>query len=265
MGALIQPRGLVIAGVTIGSLAVRAINEGLADFYNRAAIRGDDQMVPYAQGQIPRRRWVDRTRKLVPIQVDGRYTLSDALHADPVEGLQTNLDVLNRTWRPRHDIRSGTSELAYHLADGTVREGRCHILDLAGRPVSDSLWHGVVDLSIPTGVLFGEEITQTLTVGANTVNNPGTAEAFDMVFEFTDAARLENTSWSAVELYLDYTGTTPVTVNTGSHNAIYADTTSAMNEIDYDGHERMFVLEPGDNTVVVTGSAVDLTFSPPYL
>lgn len=266
MGAVIHDRWVRINDIALAQAGVYA--KDLSDMDKRAAIRGDDQLAPYHQGQIPRRRWVDRTRKLIPVRIDGMYDLDDVVQAeaDYLSTIRDTLDVLNAAFRPRHDTRAGTSPIEYHLADGSVREGRCHVLDFAGSYVNGSrFWDGVVDFSIPTGVLLGEDpVTQTLTVGSNAVTNPGTAEAFDMVLEFTDAARLENTSWGD-DLWLDYTGDQALTIDTETSNARYADDTSAVNEVDNDGHERLFALAPGANTIVVTGSAVDLTFYPPYL
>lgn len=239
----------------------------LSAFYMSAARRGGDRKVAYREGVRGKRRRVDVTRKNVPIEISGLIDLDGNPTADVRLTLRATVDRLNQLFRPRAR-GDGTVDLRYHCIDGTIRGADVHIEDWGVSLTKGAdLAKGFVELSIPSGVLYDETaVVETWTTsGTKTTINPGSAEQFASVITMAGAQKISNTTFGT-EMFVDYTGTRPVSIDTGERTANYTDGAleSAMSEVVI--NKNRFVLLPGSNSLeLTTGADVTLTHYPPYL
>ena len=253
-----------VGGIDLDGPAFYTTN--LDDFYGFPALRGTDDTVAFRPGRRPRRRMIDATRKVVPMQIVGRVTPAGAVNSDPVEGLRANIDTLVKAFRPRQ--ANAALVLRYHAPDGTVRSADAIVLDFkpANQRADAVICNAVLDLEIPGGVLYSEdEVTETLTTsGAHVVNHPGTADQFASTITFAGANKITNADFGGA--YLEYTGSTAITVDTFNKRAWYdLDDSDASAEIAWGNSPFWLPLAPGDNDLTLTtGADVSLSFFPAY-
>lgn len=256
----------------------------LSGLWDAPAVRGEDRLVPYHEGVLPLRRWIDMKRAQLPLIVYGDLDHEDAPHVDARAGLLENLDYLKqRVLRPNQSATiTGTRNLKHHLPDGSVREADAIILP-PWQPVTvgPHTLRGVLDVLIPGGVMRSGTATNVTSASipagtptAFTVPNPGTADQYDVVIELTGSATqvtLEATTWDPNgDTYLEFNGSlgTLTTIDTGEFTAV-RDGVGVIGLIDHSGHERWLPLVPGDNTITITavgGNVVaEFTHFAPYL
>jgi hypothetical protein len=120
-----------------------------------------------------------------------------------------------------------------------------------------------VDLLFADPIWYGAALTPSV-AGTDTVNNPGTVDATNLVLTFTGGAnyRLTNQTTDPDRwVQVDDSGTIIVDVRAGTATKAGANIIGKLSK--YGGREFM-ALVPGDNTMVLTGGgSVQIAFSTP--
>jgi hypothetical protein len=183
-----------------------------------AEYRGNDIVVPYAQGVRPGRRTIPERRIVVPMVVTGDLDADGVAHATTREGLRANLDALALVFRP------GSGTLDVLMPDGSTRRATAHVLTgLQTVPAGAGALRAVVELLIPEGV-FRSTVATTATsasvsaggTGAVNVSNPGTAEQNATTYTMSGTA----TKVLLTNLTHPETPTLEVTANLATGNVV---------------------------------------------
>lgn len=113
---------------------------------------------------------------------------------------------------------------------------------------------------------YGEEVTDTLTVGVNTVTNEGLAPTERWTAEF-QVGSVNQTFVHEMGVGLDLTGTTITGSPYVADARWYTLTQTSMNDVFGDLSETsdFFPLLPGDNDITVAGDDVEFTYRPAWL
>jgi hypothetical protein len=145
------PEYLVIDGVCLSTPAWEC--DQLDDLIASPETRGDDILVPFADGVRPQPRRPTVTKATVSIQVVGDLKPDGTAHASPREGLRLNIEAL--AWLATRDgvDAAGTRLAELHLA-GATRSGRVHVLRARFARKSAIYATGQLELSIPAGALL---------------------------------------------------------------------------------------------------------------
>jgi hypothetical protein len=104
-------------GVPLSTPAWEALD--LSPAYDAAPLRGEDRLIPEAQGRRALHQIVDELSFVIPLAVWGFKDWDDNEYADPMMGLLTNLEFLKAnvfapnpsapyTWAVRHFRRDGS-------------------------------------------------------------------------------------------------------------------------------------------------------------
>jgi len=265
---------LEINGVPLATPAWEA--EDLSGLYDSPAVRGEDVAVPYHEGQTPLRRINDAKRVQIPVHVFGDLDHEGATHADPLVGLQANMDYLKQALRPRQNATvAGTWPIRHILPDESTRVGDGHVIPPFQPVYLGEMFKLIVDLLIPAGVL---RAVDPIVVSGSTplvVPNPGTADQYNLVLELTGSAtsvRIFNDTWdTSGNTYLEFLGGfgTGVVIDTGAWTAV-RDEVSVVGLLEHAGHERWLPLLAGvDNSLRIEpegGTAtLEVTHYPAYL
>lgn len=260
---------LEIDGLSLATYGWEALD--ISDLYSSANYRGADSFVPFLDGQIARRRWIDAKRVSIQMIVHGNVDENGVAYASSLTGLRTNLDTLYKKVRPRQNSGSGTVLLRHHLDDGTIREADAIPVGFQVGWEGPHHAKGTIDLLIPGGVL--KDTTDTIAgptafsaAGDLTVSNPGNTDQFDMTIDLSGTAtsvKLISRTWDATdETWLNYGGAVSGGIEIDTKNfTVLEGTTSRIGNFTHSGHERWLPLLPGNNTIRVqpTGGNVTVT------
>lgn len=242
-------------------------------------LRGEDLPVPYADGALPVRRWVDSQIKQLPFVVFGFKDKDGVVFADQQQGLQANLDELQQALvTPVHWTDAGTKPLRLHLPDGSIRAGDCQVQGIEVPIEGPAAALGTLDVYIPAAVLRDEAATEESSAlvadgvpDTFTIPNPGNANQFEVVITLTGTAssqvRLTNQTWDPTDgTFLEFNGDLgvgDVVIDTAKWSALRAGV-NVIDLVEHSGHERLFPLKRGvTNTIKVepTGGNVTVTIS----
>lgn len=114
--------------------------------------RGSDIIIPGSAGTLPQKRRRTVTLRAIPIQITGEKDQNDADNADPLAGLEANIDYLMAQWVAPTGATDGTRTLVWHRRNGTTKTAKVHVL---GMPLTDEggyMVSGVLKLSFPLAV-----------------------------------------------------------------------------------------------------------------
>lgn len=115
--------------------------------------RGDDRLVPGANGVLALRRRNTVTRHGLQLLVSGTHDRTGASVADRLEGLQANLDYLRANVVEPTGTGDGTRSAVLTMPDGTTRTEPVHVTGIEfGDLNQDGSWlRAVLTISIPSG------------------------------------------------------------------------------------------------------------------
>lgn len=252
--------------VEIGGLALATPAWQITDLsglYASGAVRGDGHVIPFHDGRQSYRTRVDAKSVLLPIQVFGHADPDGVAYADRRVGLAANLDQLKRVLRPVGQPGAGTRTLRHHLPDGTsIRSAGCQVNELTLGPAGPYSYTGVLDLTIPGGLLRDETVTTVTSAsiaagatGTLNVPNAGTADQYETVITLTGTAtvtRIRSTTWDPTGgTWLEFGGTpnAGVVIDTGLWTAVRGGV-SVIGLVSHSGHERWLPLSAGATNVL---------------
>lgn len=126
----------------------------LSPLWDVAGLRGEDRVVPFAEGALPLRRFRDEMRCQIPLTVYGDVDQDGTPQSDARIGLMENLDYLRVNILTPNTVGDGTWELTLHMPDGSTRTADCFVLPpFQMSIISPSCVRGVLDILIPQGFL----------------------------------------------------------------------------------------------------------------
>ena len=142
---------LTIGGIAMNGPAWKVMN--LHVLQQPADQRGDDRLIPGANGVLPLRRRATVTRHGLQLLISGTHDRTGAAAADRFEGLQVNVDYLLANVVVPTGATDGTRSAVLTRPDGTTRTEPVHVLGLELGDLSlDGAWlRAVLTISIPSG------------------------------------------------------------------------------------------------------------------
>lgn len=254
--------------VEIGGLVLATPAWECVDFsalYDAPPVRGDDVVVPYHEGALSFRRIVGPRRVVLPMVVYGDYDRDGLAYDDARAGLRTNLDALKREVARPVQYGDGTKLLRHVFGDGEVRQAPCQVMaPLQVGPLSPISVRCTIDVLIPGGVLRSPDLVSVTSdavaagaTGELVVLNPGTADQFETVLTLTGTATevvIRNLTWdSSGDTFLDFSASIAddVVIDTGAWTVLSGGS-SALLELEHQGHERWLPLLPGPNVLEIS-------------
>lgn len=138
---------LEIASTPLATPAWRILD--LTPLWSSAAVRGDDRVLPHADGVRPERRRVTVTQVALPMVIWGDKNRENTPYGDIRVGLLTNIEALH-TAIVVPTTGDGTRAATWHQATGTATAD-VHVLGLAVRALSPRSVRATLQLSIPQG------------------------------------------------------------------------------------------------------------------
>lgn len=129
----------------------------LSPLWDAAGLRGEDRVIPFSDGALPLRRFIDEMRVQVPITVYGDFDSDGNANSDGRIGLMENIQEITNYIGIPNDSGDGTWELILHMPDGSTRVADCFVVPpFQWTPVSPIVVRGVLDIIIPQGFLISE-------------------------------------------------------------------------------------------------------------
>lgn len=122
-----------------------------------------------------------------------------------------------------------------------------------------------MDLLFADPIWYGTEVTETVS-GTTVVNNPGQVDATNIILEFSGGSnyRLTNESTDPEDVWVQIDDSGSIVIDVRLGTAVKGGTTNVIGLLSHDGARPFMRLQPGDNTLTLTGGgSVDITFSPP--
>lgn len=148
---------LEVNSVPLDTLGWRVVTSGYDDLHNTPGLRGEDVILPNAQGVRPYPRVIDTTVVSIPVLIIGDCDQDGTPYDDPEVGLLTNTDYLrdNLGLPPDADPDRGTVTVTFYRPDPLPDlTGDAIFLGLLGWGrvgTGEALAH--VDLLLTAGVL----------------------------------------------------------------------------------------------------------------
>jgi hypothetical protein len=240
----------------------------LSELNDGPGVRGEDYVVPQLRGALPRQRTTDSRTVNIPIVIFGDKSSTGAVHANPREGLLTNINELKTAIRPhRRTIQIGTPTrtLTWYRPGGNVFT-QVHISpELSLDYINPTTARAVLTITIPSGILisstnttinqyvdnsetFSFNVLGSAEVVNSTINIPGAANSIS-IYSATTGFGLE----------YDLPVTTGLQIFTGGFTALDGATNVSGNVVTT-GTNLWMPLMPGTNTWTVTrdGAATQL-------
>jgi hypothetical protein len=142
---------LTIGGVSMNTPAWKVLN--LHVLWAPAAQRGQDRIVPGANGVRKFQRRATVTEHDLQLLVVGSHTRTGSVNADLFEGLQANVDYLISNVVNPTGTTDGTRSAVLTMPDGTTRTEPVHV---TGMQFGDTAGNGahmraVLSISVPSG------------------------------------------------------------------------------------------------------------------
>jgi len=126
----------------------------LSPLWGIGGLRGEDRVIPFADGKSPLRRVRDDWREVVPIVIYGDFDQNNVAQSNTRTGLQANIDYLRDNILTPNTTDPGTWTLKLHMPDSTIRTAECFVLPpMQLVPLSPMAVRGVLDILIPAGKL----------------------------------------------------------------------------------------------------------------
>jgi hypothetical protein len=115
--------------------------------------RGEDRLIPGANGVLALRRRNTVTRHGLQLLISGTHDRTGASVADRLEGLQANIDYLRTNVVEPTGSGDGTRSAVLTMPDGSARTEPVHVIGLEFGDLSlDGSWlRAVLTISIPSG------------------------------------------------------------------------------------------------------------------
>lgn len=146
---IVRPEWFTLDG--IASATPGWEHENLLPFREENDKRGSDIIIPRSgDGVLPQPRRPTVSLKAIKMRITGEKDQNDADYADPLAGLETNIDYLMAQWVASPGTADGTRTLVWHRRNGTTKTRPAHVL---GMPLTDEggyMVSGVLKLSFPT-------------------------------------------------------------------------------------------------------------------
>ena len=128
----------------------------LSPLWDIPGVRGEDRIIPYAEGRDAHRRIYDALIVSLPMAIFGDFNWEGVAQADARLGLWNNIEHLKANVLDPDIVAAdpGTKLIELHAPGGTVRTGQCHVIgQLAPAPIGPGAIRAVLDVTIPLGVL----------------------------------------------------------------------------------------------------------------
>jgi hypothetical protein len=240
----------------------------LSELNDGPGVRGEDFVVPQIRGSLARQRTTDARTVNIPIVIFGDKSSTGAVHANPRQGLLTNIDELKTAIRPLRrtpQVGGFTRTLTWIRPGGNVFTPVHVSTELNLQYISPTTARGVLSITLIAGVFISS--TQT-TINQYVDNSEtfsfnvlGSAEVVNSTINIPGAA-------NSVSIYSATTGfgieydlpvTTGLTILTGGFYAADG-MTDVSGNITTSGTNLWMPLMPGTNTWTVTrdGAATQL-------
>lgn len=228
------------------------------------AMRGTDVTVGGAPGARVRTRWPDATGILLEGRIKG------ASAAD----WRAIVQQLQALFRPR----GGPGALVVTLEDATVLSANVRALSLLvgprvgmGSPVSVEM--EAVDPPYWLGATIEDDVALAASPADFVLAHPGTEQGSYGVWTFTGPITNPRVTNEDNGVYFEWLGTVgageTLVIDTEAYTAVL-EGDNVIGSIRHSGARQWMVIEPGDNNISITGSAlgagsVHYAFKPPYL
>lgn len=141
---------LTINSIPLMSPAWRVVN--MQVLQSGAALRGSDVVIPGVAGVKARRRRQTATEYMLEMRIFGDVNVSNAVYANAVQGVVSNINYLRYYVVDPPGTGDGTRSATLTLATGATSTKDVHV---TGFQVGDSIGWGKVnatlDISIPSG------------------------------------------------------------------------------------------------------------------
>ena len=238
-------------------------------------LRGDDAIF----GALPGRRHLtkleDGRRIGIAIWIQG--TDDDGVVTEPTEAEQArvNLDAFQIVLGRRYQ-----QELVRIMPDGSERVALAECIDwqaIKEHDAGSGILGGVADFWLADPWFYGDEITSADYVPASptdfTLAHPGTVHGHRVTLDLLGPITDPRVTNQANGIYVEYDGEVAATKHLAIDCEAFTatnDGANAIGDIAHSGAYEWLRIEPGDNTIRVTGSGLSeatklvLTFRPPY-
>jgi hypothetical protein len=141
---------LVVNSIVLSTPAWEATD--LSGLRDAAVVRGENRVIPYKPGRQPLPRVKDEFRTLIPILVNGDFDPDGDTYADPIMGLDLNLDILREEIFSKCEEGDGTVPIIWHRRDGSEYTADGMALPPFHPESHDAMTMKIVmDLCLPSG------------------------------------------------------------------------------------------------------------------
>lgn len=255
------------------ALAVTKISEG----GGLPPPRGDNYRTPSLPGRRAVVKTDDEDRVALAMLIAGANAAGgyDGGITTDEQQAQKNLDDLKAILGRRHILQS----LVHVLPDGSSRTGQAKVADLAVVPVQGrGAFTAIVDFELPDPYLYGANVVDAARAIAASptdfvITHPGGARGHKVSLDFLGPISNPRVTNQLTGVYVECL----VTVAATKHLIIDCELFTAANDglyaggsIGHSGDFRWLLLEPGAQTLRVTGTAMTgatrltTTFKPPF-
>lgn len=228
--------------------------------------RGSNTQMAYARGESWRAKRMSSVTRTLDFWIDARNEdgTYDSLIADRIAQLNQNIRDLSRLFT----AETSQLSIARQVILPTGTETWEALAEPSGGMIFTSTEDSIeerfasIDLLFADPVWYGETVDETIT-GTTVVTNPGEIDALQMVVSFSGGTNysLRNTSIDPNPV-LSFTGTGSVDIDCGAGTA-FQGVTNVIGNVSVAGTKNLFVLQPGDNSLTVTGGTAHITFRAP--
>lgn len=137
---------LEVNSVPLATPAWRII--GLSPLLDDAPTRGENEIIPHAQGRLENPLYVDQWPLALNMIINGTYKDDGTLHTNPRMGLITNRETLDATIGIRQSVTA-----VWHRFDGSTRTATVQVIGFTTSTKTVALGRLVLNLIVPAGVL----------------------------------------------------------------------------------------------------------------
>lgn len=129
--------------------------EDLAPLWTGVALRGEDRLIPFSNGELALRRRIGALHVVVPLIVFGDKKWDGTTYSNARTGLWNNVRQLQTAvFTPSTSDASPTWSLILHAPDGSTWGAGCLVQwTVDSGNIGPSAVRGALDIWIPTGLL----------------------------------------------------------------------------------------------------------------
>lgn len=128
--------------------------ENVSELWKPADQRGEDVLIPGADGVLPQLRRKTVTRRSLFVTVFGDYSGNNVVAADPRAQVRANLADLKANVVDPTGTGDGTRAVTLHLIGGGTLTGFVHVLGMDWAKVSPTVMRAAITVSLPFGELM---------------------------------------------------------------------------------------------------------------